>query len=146
MFLIPCRILFEGGPHDGLFADWDFIPDQQMIVPANSRWRDECEMGSVSNLSAPGWKAIYLWRNTQFVGPPSDPEILLRYRFLTFHAQLPSATSGARKTFGGYLRSWWRSITTGLRRIRPLEYAPGSKITTTLRRSTDCQSESPQAD
>src|SRR5947208_790076 len=89
MFLIPCRVLFEGGPHDGFFAEREYIPEKQIVVPADARWRDH--WSADGDDPPPGMAAIYVWRNTQIVGDPGNPEILLRYRFLTYHSKLAPA-------------------------------------------------------
>ena len=118
MFLIPCQVLFEGGPHDGFFAEWEYIPEDRVVVPADSQWRElACHDGeSHGNRDRDCLAAIYVWRNTQIVGDQANPDILLRYRILTYHAKGSPSSNGSQPSRRLSLsrvwlqfRSWFKS-------------------------------------
>ncbi len=83
MFMIPCRVRFEGGPHDGHIAAWQSIPDNYLVVDANPNCRDLTAQPAC-DAPAAGRAAAYQWLDTRIIGGLSNPQFLLRYRFLSF--------------------------------------------------------------
>ena len=82
MLLANCQIMFSGGPHGGAIISLEYSPRENIVVPADPKWRD-FPRRQPSQRST-GLAAAYVRVGTRMTAGPSGHLVVWHYRFLSY--------------------------------------------------------------